>query len=352
MASLQRTGRLVFVVAAALAMTGCGPAATTSPPSATPSPPSATPNRPASPTQAPTTSPSPSLAGAIPPGSVIYDRTTAGDEHSIFLLNGGLERRVTEPGAYQFGRLSPDHTRLTVMPGGDLPPPMTGGTVKLDGSGYVAFPLHDPTLNLIPAARSPDGKRFALLGWDDTDPSRTGVYTARVDDGKDLVRVTDRPGPLFDVPLDYSPDGQWVLFYRSAHPDPDPHTDGALWVVRIDGSDAHAVSGDAHPADWARWSPDGREILFASERLSPEGAIWANSIDGLSLRKVFVDAAGRFPITPTWSPDGSHVLFALDPTNDEFTHPPNSFVVIGADGSGAEEVAGTTGFSRWPEWFE
>jgi Tol biopolymer transport system component len=299
-----------------------------------------------------TEGPSHGLAGSVLPGTVVYDRTTAEDVHSIFRLQGGIEQRLTDPGAYQLGRLSPDRTVMTVMPGGDLAPPITGGTLRIDGTGYVAFSLHDATLNLIPGAWSPDGKRFALLGWDDADPSRTGIYTARVADGQDLVRVTTRPGPLADVPLDYSPDGQWILFYRSAHPDPDPHTGGVLWVVRIDGTDAHLISGDAHPADWARWSPDGREILFASERLSSEGAIWAISFDTLERRKVFADPAGGFPITPTWARDGSRILFAVDPTNDEFTHPPNSFVVIAADGSGAEAVAGTTGFSRWPEWWQ
>ncbi|MBA2381442.1 MAG: PD40 domain-containing protein [Chloroflexi bacterium] len=153
------------------------------------------------------------------------------------------------------------------------------------------------------------------------------------------------------MPLDVSPDGQWILFYRSAHPDPDPHTGGALWVVRIDGSKPHAVSTGAHPADWARWSPDGREIVFATERLSSDGTIWVAAMDGSGLRRVFVDPAGGFPITPTWSCDGSQILFALDPTDDEFKHADNAFQVIGADGSHPEPVKGTTGFSRWPEWW-
>jgi Tol biopolymer transport system component len=140
------------------------------------------------------------------------------------------------------------------------------------------------------------------MAWDDSDPSRTGIYTARASDGGDLSRVTTRPGLLVDVPLDYSPDGRKLLFYRSAHPDPDPHTDGSLWVVGVDGKSARQINGTAHPADWARWSPDGRKILFATERLAASGAIWTVWPDGSDLRQLFTDTAGGFPITPTWSP--------------------------------------------------
>jgi Tol biopolymer transport system component len=210
----------------------------------------------------------------------------------------------------------------------------------------------DPTLNLLPAAWSPDGTHIAFLAWDDADASRTGIYSAQSSDGGDFVRVTTRPGPLVDVPLDYSPDGKRLLFYRTAHPDPDPHIGGSLWTIRIDGTDARQINGTAHPADWARWSPDGQRILFANERLSASGALWTVAPDGSDLRQVFTDPSGGFPISPCWSPDGSRILFALDPINDEFEHRDNVFVVIDADGTHAERVAGTSGFSRWPEWWK
>ena len=54
------------------------------------------------------------------------------------------------------------------MPGEDqLAPPVAGGTLAVDGSGFVRLPLTDPSLNLIPQAWSPDGTRIALEGFDD-----------------------------------------------------------------------------------------------------------------------------------------------------------------------------------------
>ena len=287
------------------------------------------------------------------PGSVLYVKTAAGDTHGIYSLEGGSERQLTEPGAYQLvGPVSPDLRHILVFPGGQIPVPLTGGTLDIDGTNFRGLERTDPTLNMVPTAWSPDGSRIAFLGWDDSDPSRMGIYTARASDGGDLVRVTERPGDLEDVPLDYSPDGEWLVFYRAAHPDPDPHVDGSLWRVRVDGTDAAQISGTAHPADGARWSPDGQKILFATERLADEGALWTVSPDGSDLVQLFVDPAGQFPIAPTWSPDGSQILFALDPTNDQFQHPPNTLAVINADGTGLRFVAATTGFKSQLDWFK
>ena len=289
------------------------------------------------------------------PGRLLFTKTSQiwGDVQSIFVTSDHHVSRLTAPGAYCcLLRISPDHRKILVMPGGDIPPPVTGGTINLDGTHFARLQLTDPTLNLVPQAWSPDGKRIAFEGWDDSDPARTGVYTARVGDGGGLIRVTTRPGALHDVPLDYSPDGRYLVFYRAVGVDPDPQVGGSLWVVGVNGSGAHQIaSASDRPGSWARWSPDGRQILFANERTAPTGAIWTVAPDGSRLAQLFRDDQGRFPIGPVWSPDGSQVLFALDPTNDAFTHPDNGFYVVSADGTGLALVNGSHDFKSQPEWF-
>jgi len=199
---------------------------------------------------------------------------------------------------------------------------------------------------------SPDGKRIAFEGWDDSDPARTGIYTARFGDGGGLIRVTTRPGDFHDIPLDYSPDGKQLVFYRSVGVDPDSSVGGSLWVVGVNGAGKHKiVSASDRPAPWARWSPDGRRILFANERTAPTSAIWTVAPDGSRLTQLFRDYEGRFPIQPVWSPDGSQVLFALDPTNDQFTHPNNGLYVVDVNGTGLALVNGSRDFKSQPEWF-
>lgn len=238
------------------------------------------------------------------------------------------------------------------MPGGDAGLPVTGGTLNLNGGDFQRLTLTDPTLNLVPQAWSPTEGRIAFEGWDDHAPRRTGVYTARASDGGGLLRLTTRPGASHDIPLDYSPDGQRLVFYRSARVETASAVGGSLWVVGIDGSGAHQVAGvAARPAPWARWSRDGRRILFANERTSPTGALWTVTPNGSHLTKLFADPNGLFPLDPTWSPDGKQILFSLDPSDDEYTHTPNSLYVINSDGTNLQLVNGSNDFKRQAEWW-
>jgi Tol biopolymer transport system component len=300
-------------------------------------------------------------AGQLEPsGFILFGRVTGRGHVGVNLTanaDGSDERQLTEPGEYCcLLRISPDHSSILVMPGEDPPPgtPVTGGMLSLDGSDFELLTLTDPTLNLVPQAWSPDGRRIAFEGWDDSDPSRTGIYTARASDGGDLVRVTDTGGRPHDMPLDYSPDGTQLVFYREIRTESQGDTDigGSLWVVNIDGSDAHELdTGAVRPWWHARWSPDGSKILFGVERLQLTGGLWTIKPDGSGLTKVFEDPAGGFAEQPTWSPDGRQIMFALNPTNDAFTHPENGLYVIRADGTGLTLVIGTPDFKSQPEWW-
>lgn len=297
-----------------------------------------------------------SSASADLPAHLLFARVSYPDVETIYLArprgNREVERQLTKPRGYILAFPSPDHKRMLAVSSGNIPPPPSLATVGLDGRGFKRLRLHDPTLNLLPCCWSPDEKRLAFMGWDDANPARTGIYIANAADGTGLVRVTTRPGRLLEEVQAYSPDGKWLLFYRDTHPDPDPAVGGSLWVVRVDGSDLHRITDKSRPpADWARWSPSGDRILYADERTAVSGAIWTVRPDGTQRTKVFADKRGRFPITPAWSPDGKQIVFALDPTNDQFTHPPNQLYVMNADGSHLHLLIGDHTFKRNPEWW-
>lgn len=296
-------------------------------------------------------------AGAKLPGGgeLLFTRTTFPDVQTIYATTGRAERQLTAPGASCcLVRVSPDHRRILVMPGSeDIPLPITGATINLTGGNFTRIKLTDPTLNLVPQAWSPTGSRIAFEGWDGADPSRAGIYTARVSDGGGLTRVTKRPDGLHDVPLDYSPDGRRLVFYREVRPDPDdPDLGRSLWVAGVDGSHAHEITkGAVRPNWWARWSPDGSRILFAAERLSPSGGVWTIRPDGSHLNQIFHGRADRFPYQPAWSPDGRWIVFALNPTNNVFMHPDNTLYVMRADGSALTLISNSHDFKSQPEWF-
>jgi Tol biopolymer transport system component len=201
----------------------------------------------------------------------------------------------------------------------------------------------------VPQRWSPDGERIAYEGWDDSDASRAGVYTARYPDGGDLERLTSIDD-VHDIPTDYSPDGSHIVFYRTAPQEP-WDVGGSLWIVDANGGDPVELDlGDLVPSWWARWSPDGSRIAFASARLQNPSAIWTIEPDGTNLTRLFEDEEGRFPITPTWSPDGSQIMFALDPIADEFQHAPNGIYVIDADGTGLTPVLADGTSKRRFQW--
>ena len=288
-------------------------------------------------------------------GHILYAHTVGMDEHITFIANadGTDERQVAQAGV-----LSPDRTRfLLFMP--DSPNSATGtaATIGVDGEGYALIPLRDPTLNLVPQTWAPDGIRVAFEGWDASHPGRNGIYTARVADGGDIVRVTSHEGP-HDIPADYSPDGTKIVFFRSAVLEPAPwDLGGALWIVYVDGSDARRIETPGMmPSPGAQWSPDGTRILFSTARAQDTGALWTVDADGSNLTRIFQDsdpkyAHGRYAAGPIWSPDGSQIMFVLNPMADWFTHPANGIYVINADGTGLAEVIRDSAFKTLVDWW-
>jgi Tol biopolymer transport system component len=99
---------------------------------------------------------------------------------------------------------------------------------------------------------------------------------------------------------DISPDGAWLVL-RSASPQED------LLLTRADGSDQRQLTDDLARDRAPRWSPDGRRILFSSNR-SGKYEAWALRPDGSGLTQV-TDLPDQPVVNPFWSPDGTHIGF-------------------------------------------
>ncbi len=206
------------------------------------------------------------------------------------------------------------------------------GTVKPNGSDLVRFNSPDGSLNLGCTVWSPDGSRLACEAWDDSDPSRNGMYTVRATDGGDLVRITTPPEDRHDIPGDYTLDGSQIIFARS-NPEPDETGDDShVMVVNLDGSDEHLLSDQQMGG--GRLSPDGTSILVASGNylnILPAGGGQPTPIR-IADAPDFSNALGG-----AWSPDGQWIAFTLYPHNA----PHSDIYIMRSDGLDLRQVTDT-----------
>ena len=234
----------------------------------------------------------------LPGGRLVWWGSPAGSkELAVFSANpDGSDEQILLAFDAQGSRWSPDGTKLSVVV--ESPQGLVFiGLVNPDGSDYVRFDSPDPTLQLGCFAWSPDGSRLACEGWDETDAARTGIYTVRASDGRDVIRVTTSGGSVHDIPTDYSPDGRQIVFFREGHNGP--------MVVNVDGTGERTLTDQKMAG--SRWSADGKTILS-----DVGGALWLVPVDGSQPSPITIaDAPDGFAYGGAWSPDGSWIVFSL-----------------------------------------
>lgn len=151
-------------------------------------------------------------------------------------------------------------------------------------------------------AWSPDGKRLAYV-YRDYHTGTAGVSVLNLDTGV--------PTALISSNLDYFSDLAWSsdgrkLLVTSGVPGVNPRSTLKLIEVASKTVADLLPKSDRGVNDHPRWSPDGREIAFSSDR-SGQRQIWAVRMDGENLRQL---TTGDEPKDyPTWSPDGQVVLY-------------------------------------------
>jgi Tol biopolymer transport system component len=213
-------------------------------------------------------------------------------------------------------------------------------TLRPDGTGLTQL-THDPSKhNVSEPSWSPDGTRIA---FDRDQPSSAGggVYVMAAD-GSHRQAVSSRKYAFAGAPA-WSPDGRRIVFSGLAMK---PCEQG-LRLVDASGRFVRSItlhtgavcereSWDLAPA----FSPDGKWIAFRHQR-SESGAIFVIRLDGSDLRRV-TPYAGDYG-NPHWSPDGSRILFH----SNENEHPGQSanLFTVRPDGSALTQLTSFTGGS-------
>jgi dipeptidyl aminopeptidase/acylaminoacyl peptidase len=107
---------------------------------------------------------------------------------------------------------------------------------------------------------SPDGKWVVyVVGEVDFEANKvpTSLWLAPADGKGEPKRLTNAPGKKDGHPR-WSPDGKHILFESNRS------GDGQLWVIDLDGGEAKQLTTIASEAGNALWSSDGKTIAFVS----------------------------------------------------------------------------------------
>ena len=105
-----------------------------------------------------------------------------------------------------------------------------------------------------------------------------------------------------------SPDGKLVAYVVTSVDLENNSTSSSIWLAPTGGKgEPRALTNapgkkDRHP----RWSPDGKHVLFESNR-GGNNQLWAIALDGGEARQL--TSISTEASTGLWSPDGKHVAF-------------------------------------------
>jgi TolB protein len=206
--------------------------------------------------------------------------------------------------------------------------------INVDGSGERK--LTDDAASSGPVW-SPDGRRIAFTSRRDG-PRKPGIYVINTD-GSGLRRLLRNSGAL----PSWSPDGRKIAFERASG---GPFSDGGkppyIYVMNVDGSGPRRLTRTAVVNfSFPSWSPDGRKIVFVSER-DGNFEVYSVNADGSERRNLTRDPG--HDSDPAWSPDGRKIAFVTK-RDGNF-----EIYVMNADGSGPRNLTRNTAPDRGPVW--
>ena len=150
-----------------------------------------------------------------------------------------------------------------------------------------------------------------------------------------FTRLTDQPGVERQPTI--APDGKAVVFVNAARGNSD------LYLLRVGGRKSILLTEDSDADDYApAFSPDGSRIAFRSERSG--GGIFVMEATGESVRRVT-----DFGFDPRWSPDGRSLVVADERVADPMSRALSSglWVVTIADGQRRRVAKADAVGGRW-----
>lgn len=147
------------------------------------------------------------------------------------------------------------------------------------------------------ASIRPIAGRLSL--WGELPGSEKGANPTDASDN--LRQVTfSREGSDYDVNID--PTGQWLVFASTRH-----RATADIYLKRVDGNTTTQLTNDPGNDVMPAFSPDGKQIAFASDRAG-NWDIYVQGVDGGAPVQLTNDPSQE--LHPSWSPDGKQIVFS------------------------------------------
>ncbi|RKH09217.1 tolB protein precursor protein [Corallococcus sp. CA053C] len=215
-----------------------------------------------------------------------------------------------------------------------------------DAQGFSDVVRLSPTANAVdtPVTRvkqgcfepavSPDGREVACVCSGEGDPE---VYVYRADGTGEPRRITTFY--MEDRSPQWSPDGRWLAFVSNRE------RRERVYLVRPDGSDLRALSGEGFAGDEreAAFSPDGQRVAYVARSEDGKSRIWVATVAG-GAPVALTDGTHRDDM-PAWSPDGKALVFVSERDGD------TDLYLMRADGTGQTRLTKAKGADWLPRWF-
>ena len=192
---------------------------------------------------------------------------------------------------------------------------------------------------------SPDGKQIAFVSSTPSalakeasgDPMVITRYLYKPDAGEGMTRFNDNQrlhvfvvdlagkqvrqltsGETDEHSLDWSPDGKEILFASNREPNQDEFFNYDLFTLRVGDNSIRRLTATEYNEYEPLWSPDGKRIVYRGTRRGltdrettmEDTHVWVMNADGSERREIGAVIDNRQG-APQWAPDSNSVYFTV-----------------------------------------
>jgi|GEM_PF-1328961 len=181
--------------------------------------------------------------------------------------------------------------------------------------------------------KPPDSARivFAATGW--TVPnSREEIFVMNVD-GSGITAISNSAGD--DRDPCWSPDGKKIVFKSERD------GNSEIYLMNADGSEQIRLTNTPENEHHPDWSPNGQKIVFSRTMPDKTSDLFIINLAGEEIARL-TDTSKSVESYPDWSPDGSQIVYSA------FGGEESGIFVMNSDGSNPHLImAGPLHYPKW-----